>query len=92
MWVVRKVGIVEYVWICVYAPVNVRNREGREEMKLWNDVKECLMEIGRWSRIVLMREMNRRFENSEVGSVVRKWGGHGMNENGEYLVDIYLYL
>ena len=28
VWVVGKIGIVRYVWVCVYAPVNVRNGNG----------------------------------------------------------------
>lgn len=36
-----KKEILNYAWICIYAPVNVRNGRGRE-MKFWNNVNECL--------------------------------------------------
>ena len=38
--------------------------------KLWNDVNECLMEIGSGSRIVLIGDMNGRVGSSEVAGVV----------------------
>ena len=43
--------------------------------KFWNYVSECLSEIGRGSRIVLIGDINGRVENS-----------NGVNENDEYLV------
>ena len=64
MWAVRKVEIVKYTWVCVYALINVRSRKGKEEMKkFWNYVNECLMEIGRGCRIVFIGDMNRRVGN-----------------------------
>ena len=32
VWAVEKMGIAEYAWICVYAPVNARHGRRREEM------------------------------------------------------------
>ena len=40
----------------------------------------CLIEIGRMSKIVLIRDMNGRFGNIEVADVVGKWGMNGVNE------------
>ena len=37
--------------------------------KFWNDVHECLMEIERGNRIVLISDMNERVGNSEVTGV-----------------------
>ena len=46
----------------MYTPVNVRNGKGRDEMKFWNDVNECLIEIRRGSRIALLVDMNGRLK------------------------------
>ena len=54
----------------MYATINVTSEKGREEIKSWNDVNECLMEIERRSRIVLIEYMNGRVGNSEVAGVV----------------------
>ena len=57
----------------LYAPVNVKSRKRREEMKkFWNYVNECLMEIETVSRIVLIEDMNGRVGSSEVAGVVGK--------------------
>ena len=67
VWAVRKIGIVKYGWICLYATVNVRNRKGKEEMRtFWNYVNECLAEIRRGRRIVLIGDMNGRVANKEI--------------------------
>ena len=58
--------------------------------KFCNDVNECLMEIGRGSRIVLIGDMNGRV--GEVAGVVAKWGVDGVNENGEHPVDTCMFL
>ena len=84
-----KIGIVKYAWVCVYAPVNVVNGRGREEMrKFWNDVNECLRSFNRGTRIVLIGDMNGRVGSNEIAEVVGKWGVDGINENGEHLVDM----
>ena len=36
VWAVGKIGIVKYVWACVYA----RSKKGKEEMKFRSDVNE----------------------------------------------------
>ena len=73
----------------MYAPVNVSNGRGREEMrKFWNDVNECLRSFDTGSRIVLLGDMNGRVGSSEIAGLVGKWGVDGVNENGEHLVDI----
>ena len=79
MWEVENIKIIKYVWVCVYALVNVRSKKGKEEIKFWNYMNECLMKIGRWSRIVLIGDMNGKVGNN----VVEKWGMCEMNENGE---------
>ena len=59
--------------VCVYAPVNAKSGKGKEEMtKFWNYVNECLMEIERGSRIVLIGNMNGRIGNKEMAEVVVK--------------------
>ena len=57
-WPFGKVRIVKYALIYVYALVNARSE--REKMKFWNDMNECLKEIGRGSAAVSKpREMER---------------------------------
>ncbi len=36
-----------------------------------------------------MGDMNGRVGNKELGGVVERWGVEVVNENGEYLVDLY---
>ena len=59
------------------APVNARSRKWREKRKkkFCNDVNECLMKIGRGSRIVLIGDMNGRLEimKQTGGKVERGW-------------------
>ena len=38
----RKIGVVKYAQICVYAPVNEKTRRGQGEMKLWEELGECI--------------------------------------------------
>ena len=74
----------------MYVSINTRNGKEREEMKkFWNDVNECLVEIGRGSRILSNGDMNGRVGNSKVAGLVRKCGIDMMNENDEYLVCTY---
>ena len=40
--------------------------------KFWNDVNECLMEIRRWSRIVLIGDMNGEVGNKGIAGLVGK--------------------
>ena len=71
---------MKYVWVSVYVPVNVREKM----RKFWNNVNNSLMEIGRGSKCVLIRDMNGRVGNNEIG-VVGNWGVDEVNANGEYL-------
>ena len=65
----------------MYAPVNVSNGKGREEMrKFWNDVDECLGRFERGSRIVLMGDMNGRVGRNEIAGVVGEWSACGWRE------------
>lgn len=42
MWVKGKTGIVKYAWVCVYAPVNMKNVQGKDEMKqFWRNLNDC---------------------------------------------------
>ena len=58
----------------------MREAERGQEIKVWNDMNECAMEIGRGSRSV-NRRLNGRIGNSEVADVVGKWSVDGVNEN-----------
>lgn len=66
VWETRKLGIVKYVWVCVYAPVNVTNGRWEEMRKFWNDVNECLRKLEGGRMIVFMGDMNGKVQNGEV--------------------------
>ena len=66
----------------------MREAKRGEEIKFWNYINECLMEIGRGSRIELIEDMNGRVGNNEVAGVVGKWVVDGMNENAKHLLDV----
>ena len=71
--------------------MHLRMRETEREAgmrKFWNDVNECLMKIGRGSMVGLIGYMNGRVGNSKVAGVMRKAVIDGMNDNGDYLVDM----
>ncbi len=36
----------------------------------------------------MLRDMNGKVGNMDTGTVVGKWGTEGVNENGQYLMDI----
>lgn len=60
---------MKYTWVCVYVPVNVASRKGREEIrKFWNYVNNCLRNIESGRRAVL--DMKGRVGNCEVAWVV----------------------
>ncbi|MCP5003018.1 MAG: hypothetical protein GY941_03575 [Planctomycetes bacterium] len=89
VWMTGKIGIVKYAWICVYAPVNVKTKKGKGVMKkFWEEVSECIGKFEKGRRVILMGDMNGKVGNKEVGGVVGRWGVEGVNENGEYLVDL----
>ena len=89
VWVKGKIGIVKYAWVCVYAPVNMKTTKGKEEMKkFWKNLNECLSEFESERKVIVMGDMNAKVGCEEIEGIVGKWGVPGMNENGEYLVDM----
>ena len=65
---------------------SARNGKGKKEMrKFWNDVNECLIEMGRENKKVLIGDMNGKVGNKKMAGVVGKWGVDGVNESGDYL-------
>ena len=89
VWVKGKIGIVKYAWVCVYAPVNMKTTKGKEEMKkFWKNLNECLSEFESERKVIVMGDMNAKVGCEEIEGIVGKWGVPGMNENGEYLVDV----
>ncbi len=75
---------------CMYAPVNEKGMKGKKELeKFWEDLGQLLKKFENVKRIFLLGDMNARVENTETGGVAGKYGVEGVNENGQYLVDIY---
>ena len=69
--------------MCVY----MREAERGERRSFGNYVNELLIKIGKRSRIII--DVNRKVGSSEVVNVVEKWCVNEVNENGQYLLDIY---
>ena len=61
-------------WICLYAPVNPRNRKEKEEMrKFWNYVHECPMEIEKSRIVLLIVDMNEKVTYKEIAGLEYGW-------------------
>ena len=89
VWVKAKIGMEKYAWVSVYAPVNMKTKKGKSEMKkFWNELNECLKMFEPERKVFVMGDMNARVGCEEVDGVVGKWGVPGTNENGECLVDL----
>ncbi|KAK3895818.1 hypothetical protein Pcinc_000434 [Petrolisthes cinctipes] len=54
----------------------------------WEELNACLRKIDNGRRVVMMGDMYGKKGGEEVGSIVGKWGVEGVNEKGEYLVDV----
>jgi len=89
VWIMGKIGLVKYVWVCVYAPVNAKTKKGRDERnEFWKDLNDCLRKFEPERRVILMGDMNAKVGSDVIGCIVGKWGVPGVNENGECLVDL----
>ncbi|KAK3881606.1 hypothetical protein Pcinc_013952 [Petrolisthes cinctipes] len=74
-WMTGKIGLIKYAWVCAYAPVNERNKAGREKMRVfWEKLNGCLRKFETGRKIVMMGDMNGKVGNERVGSIVGKWG------------------
>lgn len=88
-WVLCKVGICKIAFISAYAPVNVENVRGRKEMdEFWCDLNECVQELQKSGKVVLLGDMNAKVGSTEIERIVGKWGVDGVNDNGEHLVGL----
>ncbi len=69
-----------------YTPVR---RNGEMELeKFWEDFGQLLKKFENVRRVFLLGDMNARVGSTEIGGVVGKYGVEGVNENGQYLVNI----
>lgn len=68
---------MKYAWICVNAPVNVRNRRGRKKMKFCNEVNVCLTRFGNEKRVLLIGDMNGIVGSNEM---LEWWGSVAFKE------------
>ncbi len=55
--------------------------------KFWEDLGQ-LLKFENVRRAFLLGDMNAKVGSTEIGGVVGKYGVEGVNENGQYLVDI----
>ncbi len=89
VWMTGKVGMVKCVWVCVYAPVNEKGMKGKMKLEEFReDLRQLLKKFENVRRVFLLGDMNMRIGNTEIGGVVGKYDVEGVNENGQYLVDI----
>ncbi len=56
--------------------------------KFWEGFGQSLKKFENVRRLFLLGDMNARVGSTEIGEVVGKFGVDGVNENGQYLVDI----
>ncbi len=81
--------MVKCAWVCVYAPMNEKGMKGRMKVeKFREDLGQVLKMFKNVRRVFLFGDMNARVGSTEIGGVVGKYGVEGVNENGQYLVDI----
>ncbi len=89
VWVTGKTGMVKCVWVCVYAPVNEKGMKDKMKLeKFWEDLDQLLKKFENVRRVFLLGDMNASVGSTETGGVVGKYGVEGVNENGQYLMDI----
>ena len=88
-WVLCKVGINKIAFVSAYAPVNAENVRGRKEMdEFWCELNECVKNLQKSGKVVLLGDMNAKVGSVEIERIVGKWGVDGVNENGEHLVGL----
>ncbi len=81
--IVWMIGIVRCAWVCVHDPVIDKGRKGMSAMKrFWEVFGQCLKSFESERRILVLGNMNAKVVNREIG------GLNGVNENGQYLVDV----
>ncbi len=89
VWMMEKIGMVKYAWVCVYTPVNEKGMKGKMKLeKFWEDLGQLLKKFENVRRVFLLGDMNMRVGSKDIGGVVGKYGVDGMNGNGQYVVGI----
>ncbi len=90
VWVMGKTGMVKCAFVCVYAPVNEKGMKGKMKLeKFWEDLGQLLNKFENVRRIFVLGDRNVRVGSTEIGGVVGKYCvEEGVNENGQYLVDV----
>ncbi len=89
VWMTGKSGMVKCAWVFVYAPVNEKGMKHKMKLeKFWEDLCQLLKKFENVRRVFLLGDKNARVGSTEIGGVVGKYVVDGVNENGEYLVDI----
>jgi len=84
MWVKVKLRSSVWVFVGVYAPGSEKSEEERESF--WNELTECLRDLGTNVKVVILGDMNARVGVEEVDGIVGKYGVPGTNASGEHLV------
>ncbi len=88
VWMTGKIGMVKCALVCAYAPVNEKGIKGKMRLeKFWEDLGQLLKKFEN-VKVFVFGDMNARVGSTEIGGVVGKYVVDGVNENGQYLVDI----
>ena len=75
VWLRGKIGMIRYVWVCAYAPVNERTKKGKEERDdFWKGLNDCLRGFESDERVILMGDMNGKVGDERIEGVVGEWG------------------
>ncbi len=56
--------------------------------KFWEELDQCLEKFENVRRVFQLGDMNAKVGSTDIGGVVGKFGVDGVNDNGQYLVNI----
>ena len=85
MYIKMKMGNEKLVLVNVYAPQS-QDREDSE--RFWMELGECVESFGRREKVMIVGDMNAKVGNERIEGIIGEHGVPGVDENGEYLIDM----
>ena len=86
MWVRMTVGQERWVIVGAYGPGSERSAEERE--RFWEEICECVAGFDEREWVMVVGDLNARVGDREIEGVTGKFGVPGLNENGEWLLNM----
>ena len=86
MWVRLKFGQEKWVIVSAYGPG--RERDDIEREQFWNELRDCVNSFGDNDNVVVLGDLNARVGNTVIPGVVAVHGVPGVNESGEFLIEM----